>query len=83
MRVIRNESAGSANALPPVMFQSSLVESNFYDWTSGKHSSQSYLFAPFAAYPISNRLVPLPFRVTPEVEEYIGQELKTDLGNQC
>ncbi len=65
------------------MFQSSLVESNFYDWKSGERSPQSYLFAPFAAYPIANRLVTLPFRVTPEVEDYIGQELKTDLENQA
>ena len=82
MRVIRDESAGSANALPPVIFQSSLVESNFYDWKSGERSRQSYLFAPFAAYPMANRLVPLPFRVTPEVEEYLGQQLKTDVRNQ-
>ncbi len=83
MRVIRDESAGSAKALPPVMFQSSLVESNFYDWKSGERSPQSYLFAPFTAYPIANRLVPLPFRVTPEVEDYLGAELKTDLKDQA
>ncbi len=83
MRIIRDESAGSSAVLPPVMFQSSLVESNFYDWRSGERSQQSYLFAPFSAYPMRNRLVPLPFRVTPEVEEYIGHELKTDLKAQA
>jgi hypothetical protein len=79
MRVIREESADSGLALPPVMFQSSLVESNFYDWRSGDHSPQSYLFAPFSAYPMKNRLVPLPFETTSEVETYIADELKTDL----
>jgi hypothetical protein len=79
MRVIREESAGPGKPLPPVMFQSSLVESNFYDWKSGDRSPQSYLFAPFSAYPMPNRLVPLPFQTTPQVEDYIGQELKTDL----
>ena len=82
MRVIRDESAGSARALPPVIFQSSLVESNFYDWKSGDRSAQSYLFAPFAAYPMANRLVPLPYRVTPEVEDYIRHELIADLKEQ-
>jgi hypothetical protein len=82
MRVIRDESTGSATALPPVIFQSNLVESNFYDWKSGEHSRQSYLFAPFVAYPMTNRLVPLPFRMTQEAEDYFRHELKTDLKDQ-
>jgi hypothetical protein len=79
MQVISKESADSGPALPPVMFQSSLVESNFYDWRSGDHSPQGYLFAPFSAYPMKNRLVPLPFQTTSEVEAYIADELNTDL----
>jgi hypothetical protein len=78
MRVIRDESVNSGSHLPPVIFQSSLVESNFYNWRSG-NSPDSYLFSPFVAYPMKNRLVPLPYRLTPEVEDYIGQELQTDL----
>ena len=81
MQVIREESVNAEANPPPVLFQSSLVESNFLDWRSG-NSVNSYLFAPFAAYPMKNRLVPLPFRISVEAEDYIAGLLRTDLRNQ-
>ena len=82
MRVIQDESANSGPHLPPVMFQSSLIESNFYNWRSG-NSPQSYLYAPFVAYPMKNKLVPLPFSVTADVEDYVANELKTELKDEA
>jgi hypothetical protein len=82
MRVIRDESANSKSHLPPVMFQSSLVESNFYKWRSG-NSPDSYLFTPFVAYPVKNKLVPLPFSMTADAEDYVANELKTELNHEA
>jgi Dolichyl-phosphate-mannose-protein mannosyltransferase len=78
MRVIRDESANTTSELPPVLFQSALVESNFYDWRSGD-SPTSYLYAPFAAYPMKNKLLPLPMALTPEVKDHVSYLLQSDL----
>lgn len=82
MRVIRDESANSGPHLPPVIFESSLVESNFYNWRSG-NSPDSYLFSPFVAYPMKNKLVPLPFSMTADAEGYFANELKTELKDEA
>jgi hypothetical protein len=62
----------------PVVFPSLLQESLFYDWRAGNRP-ESYLFAPLVAYPIPNRVVPLPVRPTDEAKAYIDHALQTDL----
>lgn len=79
MRVIRDESASADR--PPVLFQSTLVESNFYDWRAG-NSPESYLLAPFAAYPVKNELLPLPYALTDDVKAHVQHLLQTDLKNR-
>lgn len=78
MRVIRDESVNAGSDLPPVLYESSLGESDFYNWRSG-NSPDSYLYDPFVAYPMKNRLVPLPFGLSPEVEEHVRHLIESDL----
>jgi hypothetical protein len=69
MRVIQNESAGQLS-LPPVLARSDLTESDFLDWRAG-NAPDSYLFAAYVAYPMKNQLLPLPFRLTDPVKDYV------------
>jgi hypothetical protein len=78
MRVIRDESVNAGADLPPVLYESALGESNFYDWRSG-NSPNSYLYDPFVAYPMKNRLVPLPFGLSPDVEHHVEHLMESDL----
>jgi hypothetical protein len=80
MQAIRNESAQGGPDIPPVLFQSALVESNFQNWRAGA-SPASYLFTPFAAYPVKNKLVPLPSRVTADAKDYVDALLGAELRN--
>jgi len=75
--IIRRESA-RAGAPPPVLFQSELPESNFADWRA-QNPKDSYLYTPFAAYPIPNPLLPLPNRLTEEVKEHVSSLLESGL----
>ena len=78
MRMIHEESKDPAD-LPPVMAGSDLVESNYYNWEAG-NTPGGYLFAPFAAYPIKNRLLPpLHARLTEPVRDHIVQLLEGSL----
>ena len=78
MRIIRSESVNSA---PPVFYSSPLPESNFYDWQDGL-SGMSRLYAPFVVYPMKNKLLPLPYKLTDSVKTHIGTLLQSQLRNQ-
>ncbi len=75
MRVIRAE---SADGTPPVFFRSELPESDFYDWRAGL-APNSYLYAPFVAYPMSNRLLPLPYTLSADAKAHISEVIRTEL----
>jgi hypothetical protein len=77
IRIIQAESAGTP---PPVFFRSELAESDFYNWRSGMQND-SYLFAPFVAYPMKNRLLPLPYHLTDEVKAHISAVIQSELTN--
>jgi hypothetical protein len=79
VQLIESASANSGE-LPPVLFRSELPESDFYNWRAG-NAPESYLYTPFAAYPIKNRLVPLPYRLTAEIKEHIVSLIAADLKN--
>jgi len=78
MRLVEAASANSGDALPPVLFRSELPESDFYNWRAG-NAPQSYLYTPFAAYPMKNRLLPLPYRWNTGVNDHILSLLASDL----
>jgi Dolichyl-phosphate-mannose-protein mannosyltransferase len=78
MEIIHAESNASA---PPVFFSSPLPESNFYNWRSGL-TAESYLYAAFVAYPIKNKLLPLPYRLTPDAQSYVSEKLQTDIAQE-
>jgi hypothetical protein len=80
MQAIRNESAKSGADVPPVLFESALVESNLENWRAGD-SADSYLFTPFAAYPVKNKLVPLPAGLNADAEDYVDTLLAGELRN--
>ncbi|HVW08200.1 MAG TPA: glycosyltransferase family 39 protein [Bryobacteraceae bacterium] len=80
MRVVQNESTGQAS-LPPVLARSDLTESDFLDWQAG-NAPNSYLFAAFVAYPVKNRLVPLPFRLTDAVKDHVLELIEHSLKNE-
>jgi Dolichyl-phosphate-mannose-protein mannosyltransferase len=79
MQAIRNESSKNGGDAP-VLFQSALVESNFQNWRAGD-SPGSYLFTPFAAYPVKNKLVPLPSRMDADAQDYVDGLLGAELRN--
>lgn len=71
--------AHSKQNLPPVFYSSPLPESNFYDWKAGL-ANESYLYAPFVAYPMKNRVLPLPFTLdTNAVKAHIDEVLQSEL----
>lgn len=77
--------AGPALALvrgiqAPVFFQSSLVESNFLAWRNGP--SGSYLFNELLAYPVPNRVLPLPIRMDMDVAYHLTGLLDGELKNE-
>ncbi len=74
--IIRSQSVKDA---PPVFFSSALCESNFYDWRAGMGNG-SYLYTPFVAYPMKNRLLPLPFSLnSDEVKAYVSGVIESQL----
>jgi hypothetical protein len=74
--IIRSQSLKDA---PPVFFSSPLWESNFYDWRAGMGNG-SYLYTPFAAYPMKNRLLPLPFSLNnDEVKAHVAGVIESQL----
>jgi Dolichyl-phosphate-mannose-protein mannosyltransferase len=75
LQIIRRESISHT---PPVFYSSPLPESNFYDWQSGL-AKGSYLYAPFVAYPMKNKLLPLPYRLTDEVKAHISNVIQSEL----
>ena len=75
MRIIQAESIGTS---PSVFFRSELPESDFYNWRGGLQKN-SYLYAPFVAYPMKNRLLPLPYHLTAEVKAHISGVIDSKL----
>jgi len=70
-------SAISPEQPPPLIFQSSLVESNVLDWRRGP--SGSYAFNELVAYPVPNRLFPLPTRLEADTEYHVQGILDGEL----
>ncbi len=75
LQIIQQESVSKT---PPVFYSSPLPESNFYNWQSGL-AKDNYLYAPFVAYPVKNKLLPLPYRLTDEVKAHISELLQSEL----
>jgi hypothetical protein len=65
LTLVRQESAET-----PLLFCSLLVEANAHDWRAG-NAPHRYLYAPLEAYPVPNRLVPLPNFITEDVRSYV------------
>ncbi len=80
MQIVQDESKGR-NTLPPVLVRSDYTESDFKDWRAG-NTPGSYLYSPFVAYPMNNALLPLPYRLTASVKEYVSQMLGAELKKQ-
>ncbi len=80
MQIIRDESKGRS-ILPPVLARSDLTEADFKDWRAG-NTPGSYLYSSFVAYPMSNPLLPLPYRLTAPVKDYVVHLLRGDLTKQ-
>jgi hypothetical protein len=64
---------------PPVVFSSVLLESNYYDWRRGA-APDIYLYAPLTAYPLKNRLIPMPYRFDEDAKTYISGLIDNELG---
>jgi hypothetical protein len=77
MRVIRDES--SNGSLPPVFFCSPLPESNAADWKGG--IATTHFYAPFVAYPMPNKLLPLPYRLDRPAREEVNRRIDSELKN--
>jgi 4-amino-4-deoxy-L-arabinose transferase-like glycosyltransferase len=75
MRIVQAESIGTS---PPVFFRSELPEADFYNWRRG-NEKDSYLYTPFVAYPMKNRLLPLPYHLTDEVKAHISGVVDSQL----
>lgn len=75
LNIIRTES--SRGNLPPVFFSSPLPESNFLNWKAGV--AKTYLYAPFVAYPIPNRVLPLPYLPAEDAKQYISNTIESQL----
>lgn len=75
LKIIRAES--SRGSLPPVFFSSPLPESNFYNWKAGV--AKTYLYAAFVAYPIPNRILPLPYLLADDAKQYVSNVLESQL----
>ncbi len=74
LRVVANESRGEA---PPVFVTSGMVDSGSVNWK--EHDPRtSYLFAALTAYPIPNRMIPLPYQFGEDVQEFIRQTISSD-----
>ncbi|HYZ83972.1 MAG TPA: hypothetical protein VE621_06200, partial [Bryobacteraceae bacterium] len=72
-RALQQKSAECA-VPPPVFYRSELPESDHYGWQKG-NTPESYLYAPFVAYPVPNRLIPLPMSFAGEPEAYTHRTL--------
>ena len=73
LNIIRAES--SRGNLPPVFFSSPLPESNFLNWKAGV--AKTYLYAPFVAYPIPNRFLPLPYLPANDAKQYVSDAIES------
>ncbi len=71
----------SESATTPVLMRSGFTESNFLDWRREPRNS-TYLFAPLTAYPVKQRVVPLPFHLTRDAEAYVVESLAGPLGRE-
>jgi hypothetical protein len=67
IEAVRNVTPGEP---PPLLFHSTLLESNFHDWKKGPEGSR--LFHELIAYPVKNRVYPLPMRL--DTAEYLYLE---------
>ncbi|MBI1895024.1 MAG: hypothetical protein HYS04_00605, partial [Acidobacteria bacterium] len=54
----------------PLFVRSGLVESSLENWREGARPG-SYLFAPLLAYPVGNRVIPLPFYYEDSLPAYV------------
>jgi uncharacterized membrane protein (DUF485 family) len=73
VQIVRAETRTDAGSVTPLIYPSELPESNAYDWRAG-NAPQSYLFAPFVAYPIANPLIPLPHSITPDATAFLSSQ---------
>jgi hypothetical protein len=58
----------------PVFAASGFAHAVFGNWKA-EDPKTSPLFAPLAAYPIANPVIPLPYQFFPDVESFIEQEM--------
>jgi len=68
----------SGSGAPPVFIRSGLAESNHLRWREATRPD-NYVLAALAAYPIQNPVLPLPFDLTPDVEQFVRDKLSGEL----
>jgi hypothetical protein len=73
LQIVRSETRTNAGLVTPLIYPSELPESNAYNWRAG-NVPQSYLFAPFVAYPITNPLIPLPHSITSDARTFLSAQ---------
>jgi len=59
----------------PMLIQSGFAESTGID-LRGEPKASSYLFAPLAAYPVRNQVIPVPYSLTPASERLVTQQVE-------
>jgi hypothetical protein len=59
----------------PMLIQSGFAESTGID-LRGEPKASSYLFAPLAAYPVRNQVIPVPYFLTPASERLVTQQVE-------
>jgi hypothetical protein len=80
MEMVRAESAGPTP--PPLFFRTEQPEADLHDWRTNL-AGDGYLYTPLLAYPVPNRVVPLPYHLTPEVQAYVHRTVQTELRDQA
>lgn len=59
----------------PLLIQSGFIESADSD-LRGEPKASSYLFAPLAAYPVQNPVIPVPYTLTPVSERLVTEQVE-------
>ena len=67
-------------ASAPVLVQSGHPQSNAMDWQHGIEQ-RTFLYSQLAAYPIGNRVYPLPYALDENLRTYVRHIADTDLAN--
>lgn len=63
---------------PPVFVVSGLAESDEMDWQQADPRTAS-LYSPLTAYPIPNRVLPLPYHFSQDAQDFIGRAVGGEL----